>query len=106
MKAGCVGGSGEGRKRVSECLLDVWLSCDGYVQQKKERRLVLVEFHPCVSLCRRVHISEATRSKLVGEFELEETNGAERDSLLKECGVKTYLVVDRGTNRVSCWLGE
>ena len=61
----------------------------------------IVPATPSVSPCRRVHISEATKSKLVGEFELEEGNGADRDSLLKECAMKTYLVVDRRLPRVS-----
>ena len=61
----------------------------------------IVPATPSVSPCRRVHISEATKSKLVGEFELEDGNGADRDPLLKGCAMKTYLVVDRRLPRVS-----
>ena len=80
--------------------------CSRVVMDSTERRGVSWLSHShSISPCRRVHISEATRSKLVGAFELEEGNGADRDSLLKECGVKTYLVVDRMTPRVSSRAG-
>nr|XP_022908202.1 adenylate cyclase type 8-like [Onthophagus taurus] len=40
----------------------------------------------------RVHISEATLKCLNGAYEVEEGNGQERDSYLKEEGIKTYLI--------------
>jgi class 3 adenylate cyclase len=47
----------------------------------------------------RVHISEATKDAIQGSFELEEGNGMDRDQLLKEQNITTYLVVDRTNSR-------
>lgn len=43
-------------------------------------------------LSRRVHISEATYQCLNGAYEVEVGNGHERDSYLKDHGVKTFLI--------------
>lgn len=45
--------------------------------------------------CRRVHITEETLENLGGKYQVEEGNGASRDSALE--GRKTYLVIDPNT---------
>jgi len=42
----------------------------------------------------RVHISEATLMFVGDDFEVEPGNGQERDSYLKEKGIKTFLIVE------------
>ena len=44
------------------------------------------------TLSRRVHISQKTLDFLGNAFEVEEGNGAERDSYLKEHNVVTYFI--------------
>jgi len=41
-----------------------------------------------------VHISEATLKFVGDDFEVEPGNGQERDSYLKEKGIKTFLIVE------------
>ena len=42
----------------------------------------------------RVHISEATLKFVGDDFEVEPGNGQERDSYLKEKGIRTFLIVE------------
>lgn len=46
---------------------------------------------------RRVHITKETLDCLGGDYEVEEGNGGERNSYLKEHNIKTYLIVPGDT---------
>lgn len=45
-----------------------------------------------------VHISHETYMNLTGEYTVEEGNGGERDSFLKEKNVRTYLIRPKPVN--------
>lgn len=47
----------------------------------------------------RVHITKSTLDCLHGEYEVEDGNGAERNSYLREKNVKTYLIIPQGQRR-------
>lgn len=44
--------------------------------------------------CSRVHITEATLNHLDKAYEVEDGQGQQRDSYLKEMNIRTYLVID------------
>eukprot|EP00062_Callorhinchus_milii_P005335 gi/632944670/ref/XP_007887633.1/ PREDICTED: adenylate cyclase type 7 isoform X2 [Callorhinchus milii] len=49
----------------------------------------------------RVHITESTWDHLNKEYEVEEGNGHQRNSYLKDLNIKTYLVIDPRTKQQS-----
>ena len=42
---------------------------------------------------RRIHITEETLQFLEGDYEVEEGNGGDRNSYLKEHNIKTFLII-------------
>lgn len=43
--------------------------------------------------CRRIHITEATYSYLIDDYEVEPGRGQDRNKYLKEKDITTYLIV-------------
>ena len=50
---------------------------------------------------RRVHITKETLDNLHGEYEVEPGEGGERNAVLKEKGIETYLIKSTHPRRVS-----
>lgn len=50
----------------------------------------------------RVHITKETMKCLDGDYELEEGNGSERNSYLKDHQIETFLIVPGDTYRTVC----
>ena len=42
---------------------------------------------------RRIHITEETLQFLEGDYEVEDGNGGDRNSYLKEHNIKTFLII-------------
>lgn len=66
----------------------------GYSSQYDDQQCnALIGIKKFSDLSRKVHISQATKDSLRGEFELEPGNGGERCEYLLEKGIDTYLVL-------------